>query len=140
MISKSIIASAARPVLSFEQVQELLHLTAFKDRRTAGLVGYLSLLNVAAIVAIATLLHFGVPEDDLDVFRSFGQEALAAFLAGAVIASLTFGTRRSAVVVRLKGMRARFHVTRAIIFAVLVSVAGFVAGSSRLFSGMASVG
>lgn len=121
---------------STSQVQDLHLITTEKDQRLARGMKHLSLLNIAAILVIATLMQWVLVNGTLADFRQPAIQALAAFLIGALAASLAYGTRTSAVVLRLTGSTSRFRVTMPAILAMLVGLSGFIAGSVIVYQGM----
>lgn len=126
-------------VLSSDQVQELRRLVLSKDRRVAGLLQAISWMNVAAVFFIPLALHIAVPDEAYATLLTYAREALAAFVLGALLGSLVYGTRRNAVVVRLSGMQPRFRATWPILFAAGAGLLSLATGTSRFANGLAAI-
>lgn len=111
-------------------------ITAVKDKRIANLMRHLSLLNLVALILIVVAFRFALPEMSTDQPRTYLFQAAATFLSGAMLGSLIYGTRRSAVVLRLQGVRQRFRATWPIALGILFTIGSFVSGSYRFATGM----
>jgi hypothetical protein len=124
---------------STSEVEKLRLLTERKDRRLARRMKNLSLLNVAAILAILLLMQFLLAHEAMGTFRIHARPALTAFLIGAIVVSFVYGMRTSTVVLRLTGSKTRFKVTGPVTFAILVGMTSFLTGSAFVYEGLSTI-